>query len=387
MVYWIILAIFLVPMASIVSIPGTIVWYPQLLALQFIGCICLASRFWSLNKSLAVFLAYLAFSYIYVTSANPRTLLCLMIGYAAITVTLVVSTIKDLKWIYRALIVMSLLDIGFVILQACGIDPIFIPIIPGKHDIVGFMGSHNQMGISAACNAFWSPYLIPLALVPIFLVKCNSALIGLIVGTIVYIGYTLGKKYVLSALVLIALLAVPWWHYCHKSHQELGERVNLWKLSIDQIISGKIESCDLTGHRTNYHTNPFFGFGLGNFFTLSPLSQYKMYGFEDTQTYVSGNPQGKILHFYEHAHNDLIEAIFEFGYIGFIILLLMIDSVITLFIKAPKTHGVILTFAALIAQSVASFSVYVFHAPVSLFMICLTLGLFYAEVNHAKTSR
>ena len=54
------------------------------------------------------------------------------------------------------------------------------------------------------------------------------------------------------------------------------------------------------------------------------------------------------------------------------------------FAKSVKSMGVITTFASLIAQSASSFSVYVFHAPVSLFIFCLTLGLFYAEVNNAK---
>ena len=81
-----------------------------------------------------------------------------------------------------------------------------------------------------------------------------------------------------------------------------------------------------------------------------------------------------------------MEAFYEFGYIGLFMLILVIGSVGFVFMASNKSVGVVTTFASLVAQSVSSFSVYVFHAPVSLFMFCLTLGLFYAEVANGKKS-
>jgi hypothetical protein len=389
MLWIIILGIFIVPIASIVTIKGTIVWYPQLLALQLIGGICYASNFWKLNKFIAIFLGYLVFSYIYVTSANPRTLLCLMIGYGAIAITLAVSKLKDLKWIYIALISMSLLSIAYSILQKFGIDPIFIPADHSmKADIVSFMGSHNQLGIYSAANAFWSPYLMPLSIIPLFLSKSNSAMIGLVVGCLFYVCLRYGKKYLYIGIIFVLVTMGIWWHFCGKSNGEIMERFNLWKLTIQQIKQGRVEISDLDNHKAVITDNKLFGFGLGSFFSYSPFSQYKMWGLTRTD-HACATRDGSLLqpHFYEHAHNDLLEADYEFGPIGFLLIVFIIFSVVMLFASSIKSVGVITTFASLIAQSVSSFSVYVFHAPVSLFMFCLTLGLFYAEVGkNAKPS-
>ena len=389
MIYIIILSIFLVPIASMIAIPGTIVWYPQLLALQFIGGLSFASLFWKLNKFIAIFLAYLVFSYIYVTGATPRSLMCLMIGYAAISLTLITSKLKsdDLKLVYRCLIGISLLSIAYSISQFFGYDPIFKSMFGGKEDVVSFMGSHNQLGIYSSANAFWSTWCIPMAIIPIFFAKCNSAMIGLISGSCVYLYFKFNKKVLRDVVVLIAILLIPWWHFCHKGSGELNERFNIWKLTLSQLFHGRIDSCDLSGKKEVIRATPLFGFGLGDFFVFSPFSQYKMWGFKDTEIYQGGNPNGKIQHFYEHAHNDSIEALFEFGYVGFFIIMLIIISVVMVFIRSSKTDGIVLTFSSLVAQSVSSFSVYVFHAPVSLFMFCLTLGLFFAEVSNEKQSK
>jgi hypothetical protein len=390
MILIIILAIFLVPMSSAITIPGTIVWWPQVLALQLIGGICFSSRLWKLNRFIALFVAYLSFSYIFVTNASPRTLLCLMIGYAAISITLSASKLKDLKWTYRALIAMSLLSILYPILQMFGIDPIFIALDNGKKDIVGFAGSHNQLGVFSCANAFWSPFLIPISVIPILLGKSISGFIGLMVGGAIYIWFRMPKVIFTVFIFLIIILGIYFIILCGDKSTEYKERTRLWSLSIKQIITGRTEDSLMDGRKAIVTTSPWFGFGLGNFFVYSPMSQYKMYGLNHTEQY--GTPGhsyiGKqIQHFYEHAHNDLVEALYEFGYTGFLLIIGIIGSVVGAFIYSSKTTGVVATFASLVAQSVASCSIYIMHAPLSLFVFCLTLGLFYAEVGYAKQSK
>lgn len=379
MIYLIILSIFLIPISSIISIKGTCVWFPQLLALQLIGGICFASMFWKTNKFIALLISYLFFSYIFITSAAPRPMMCLLIGCLAASVIVVSSKIKDLKWVYIAMTIMAVLSIAYSLVQYFGKDPIFVQIGQGKEDVVSFMGSKNQLGIYSVANAFWATWLLPLSIVPIFLTKCNSALIGLLGGSTVYSYFTFGKKYTLIGLAAMAILLIPWWHFCHKTGTEINERLSIWKLSVSQLVNGKIEDCSVEGQRQTIITNPMFGFGISNFFAYSPMSQYKIWGLDRTDT-------NKIQHFYEHAHNDLVEALYELGYVGFTIVILCIISVVMVFVKSFKTSGVVITFSSLVAQSVSSLSVYVFHAPVSLFVFCLTLGLFYAEIENAKQS-
>lgn len=379
----VILAVFLVPMASIMTIPGTIIWYPQLLALQFIGGLFFASMFWKLNKFLALLLAYLSFSYVYITSANPRTLLCLMIGYMAISITLGVSRIKSTKNIYIALSIMAFISIAFSILQSFKIDPIFV-----TTDIISFMGSRNQLGIYSCASAFWNPFLIPLSFIPVILAKSNSGFMGLVAGGLVYSYFRFTKQVFTLFAMIAALLFVPFFVFSGKGKAELMERIDLWKLSISQTLTGtsQINMDAFTDPKstfyTNYRTikcNPWFGYGLGNFFSYSNRTQRDI-----LYEYKMNLPIG---HVYEHAHNDLVEAFYEFGKVGFVLVLGTIFSVVVSFVRSYKTFNLVVTFSSLVAQSVASCSVYVFHAPVSLFMICLTLGLFYREVAYAKQSK
>lgn len=379
MQYLIILCVLLIPIASVITIKGTVVWFPQLLALQLLGGACFASFFWKLNKFIALFIFYLFFSYVIVSFSGMRTMMCLLIGCTAISITLAASTIKNTKWVYVAMSSMAVFSVIYSVLQSFGLDPVFIPNEDRYSGIVSFVGSHNQLGLYSLSNAFWFPWLMPLAIIPIFLAKGNSALIGLVAGAFCYLFFQHGKKYAYGLLVAVLILVVPWWHFCHKSSGELKERINLWKLSIHQIVKGKVQDKISDNEQRTITGIPWVGFGLGSFFNYSPLSQFAMWDLRKEYQY-------KIPHYYEHAHNDLLEALYEFGYVGFSLVLCIIISVVVLFIKSIKTTGVVITFSSLLAQSVASFSVYVFHAPVSLFMFCLTLGLFYAEVNYAKPS-
>ena len=92
-------------------------------------------------------------------------------------------------------------------------------------------------------------------------------------------------------------------------------------------------------------------------------------------------------HRYENAHNDLIQVLFEFGYIGLILMLIIVSSVINTFRLSIKTPAVIKSFSVLVVIAVCSMGVYVTHAPVSYFMMMLCLGLFYAEVSNANKSK
>ncbi len=382
----VILSIFLIPLASIVPIAGTIVWYPQLLVLLFIGLIALSFRFWKLNKFISLLLMYESFSYIFITQQNPRTMLCLLCAFASMALAYEVSKLKNTRIIYGCIIGMAIFQSLYVVMQFLGID-FFFHGISSKTDVVGFVGSHNQLGVYYSAVglilAALNPFLIIFSLVPIFLAKQNGAMLGLASGIIFYAWLSYSKTLAVSLLILIALLSFFWLQHCGKSHQELSERLDLWKQTIEQSISGKtlvdlapIKQYESKAHKSNLRliqANPLFGYGLGNFFSYSPLSQY---------SFLTRPDQG---HRYEHAHNDLIEGLYELGAFGFILLLLIISEVISSFISVvDKTEELILTFCSLIAVSVSSLSIYVFHAPVSLFMFAILLGLFYKEVNSAK---
>lgn len=375
-------SIFLVPLASVIPIHGTIIWYPQLLALMAIGFICLALLWWDTNKFISLFLIYTTFSYLFVCSQSPRAMLCLMTGYLAIMVGFLASRSNPYK-IYQAIGIMAAINAVFVVMQVFKLDPIFIPDTNALLDrTVGFMGSRNQLGIfhstSSVILLFISPWLAMLSF-PVLLVKCSSAFAGLMAGASAYLFFQ-GKKFIGSLIIFMLALSVPVFIQ-HKKElvEELKERGRLWALTIEQGVKGELLEDDAINPISDLHRkvswNPILGAGIGNFFVLSPMSQGIMW------------KKGTHQMWYEHAHNDFVESFFEFGYLGTVLILLCIAGVISDFMSSVKTKGVLITFSALICLSVCSLGIYVFHAPVSLFIFCLTLGLFYAEVRNAKQSQ
>lgn len=372
----ILVSIFIVPLASAIPMRGSVVWYPELLALMCMGFIFMAMLFWNTNKFITIFMIYLIFSYLFVCGQSPRSMLCLITGYCGMMVTYFVSRSDvSVKW---ALIIICLINILLVVLQIFNIDPFFTPINNNWIDrIVGFVGSRNQNAIFHSSIAVllmsYSPWLIILS-IPAFIIKCSSAVFGFFVGINTFLLLRGFKKISLILFIIIIASSIYWIKFGSKSN-EIKERMNLWGLTISQSNSGRL--ADDTNSNRVIKSNPYTGFGLGNFFVFSPISQQGIMVRNNTS------------HRYEHAHNDLIESKFEFGHIGFALIILCIISVLLEFIQClhlvhPNNINLTTTFSALVAISTMSMGVYVFHAPVSFFLFCLILGLFYREVRHAK---
>lgn len=367
-------SIFIVPMASMIPMHGTIIWYPQLLALMVIGFVCLAMLVWDMNKYISLFLIYGIFSYLIVCSQSPRSMLCLITGFIGIILSYFVSKMDTSK-IYKALLGIAILNALLFIAQIFNHDFIFKEMGSTFIDrVVGFMGSRNQLGIFSVdvsiLLSIISPWML-LFSIPILIIKGSTSLVGLVLGinSLFFLkGYRVVSIGILLGIILVSAL---WVNYGDKS-LEIKERVKIWTLTLSQSISGKVIMDD---EHTIIKANPLFGYGIGNFFVFSRNSQAKTL-------------YPNVGMCYEHAHNDILEALFEFGYIGIGLLLLCVFKIVNDFITClNKTKGVLITFSALIAMAVCSMGVYVFHAPVSLFMFCLTLGLFYGELNNAKQSQ
>lgn len=385
------MSIFLVPMGSLFHLPGTIVWYGQFLALIIVGFLALSLYIWEYNRPLSLWSIYLLFSYIFVCQQHPRAMLLLIAAYLGILITIFVSHIKDTRLIYRSLIVMTVLQFLLVALQILGLDFLFKSITADRWDgIVGFVGSHNQLANYSASVApilvALNPLLILISLVPLVASKGSFALLGLFVSLTTYFSYTWSKKAILIAFFIAIILGLVWGRYDSVGERVIGQRLGIWKLTTLEAITG-IAKVNVSANVEQVMTsNPLTGFGLGNFMTISSRSQTDVLCGQWEGNAEAYKQCSETSPRYEHAHNDFIEAFFEFGFIGLTLILLCISNVLANFYHSVKTPGVIKTFCSLVALAIASLGVYVFHAPVSYFMFMLLLGLFYAEVNNAKQS-
>ncbi len=378
----IVLSVFLIPIIGILPVTGTICWFPQLMALVAIGLICAALQLWKMNKFISLFLIYLVFSYIFVCGTSVRSMLMLMFSFSAMFLAYFVSKLEDVKPIYYALIAMVVLNSVYVVVQYLNIDPFFkLNSHQAIDRMVGFMGSRNQLGVFQAAIGTITVGIFPLAffllIIPLFLIKATTSMVGMMAGLFTYFLFS-GNKKIVAILIGITILLVPF--FFSKKSDELKDRIRLCKLTLKQSFEGKAVAQINKDTKRIFTANPWVGYGIGRFFEISPLTQTILFGKSDRETR------------FEHVHNDSVEALFEFGYLGFIIFLCCVFSVIfdffmCLHLGHPNTKYLILSFSSLVTLAVCSFGTYIVHAPVSLFMLALMLGLFYREVRYAKQSQ
>lgn len=367
-------SIFIVPLSSLIEIPFTIVWYSQYLAVIILGFLIAAQYISKVNKPLAILLAYSLFSYIVVCQQHPRALLCLIVAAIGMLLIIAISEIENRKEIYISLIVMSVIQSLFVILQVFNKDPFFHLVdYKGISDTVGFLGSHNQLAAYHSAVMPFCLWTIPLMLIPLYYAHCSTAVIASIIGIGFYTFSMDAFKGVLFVL-LVSLIAVVAWNKFDKPLEPFKERMAVWNMTIRQVQSGNMVINVPNGGSRILHCNPWLGYGIGSFTMFSPLSQKR-------ENIISGR------NVYEHAHNDLVEYFFEFGYVGLCILLFLIYDILWKYATCVnKTNELIVVFSSLIIQVVNSMGVYIIHAPVSYFMLCLTVGLFYGAHKHANKS-
>lgn len=379
-------SIFAVPLASLIVMQNTIIWYPQLIMFLVFGFAIASLLIWQVNKPLSILSLYCLYSYIFVAQQHPRSLLCLVIAYLGIGFICLISKIKNTLPIYKSIIAMSLIQFVLIVAQRFNLDPFFhLNGQDGVSTTVGFLGSHNQLGIYYATVApilfHFCFLLLPIIVFSIFFTHCTSAVAGLIAGLFTYL-----SMFKLNAMLIVLVMVLASGFFLLKSFDDpmfaLKERVAIWKLSIKQLKEGAVK-VDMGQGMTQIITkNALTGFGIGSFIMMSPRSQEMTL----REIYRSGKQNGPDLgHRFEHAHNDSVEYAFEFGWLGIPILLFILWNIVSLFVTTPKTNMLIMMFASLVSQAVMSLGVYIVHAPVSYFMLCLTLGLFYAEVNNAST--
>lgn len=376
----ILLSIFVIPLASLLQMQGTIVWYPQYIAVLVMGFLFASALIWQKHKALSVLSVYCLLSYLFVCNQHPRAMLCLISAYAGIGLICLLSDMKHLRVIYRCIVAMAIIQFVLVVLQIFNRDPFFHSIVNNNLSAtVGFVGSHNQLGsYYAAVAPILAGLCLPLAIISfiaIFFTKCSTAFIAAVVSICAYF---IGRKPKLAFFIIPIVIAIPFlWIKIDDARVPFAERWEVWKLSAGQLMEGKAKM-DMGKGMTHIVTaNPLTGFGLGSFIMISPKTQEKILLPFQNQ---------KVGHLYEHAHNDIVEWFFEGGWIGLVILIYILSDILDKFLFSPKTKMLVVTFCSLLAQGILALGIYVVHAPVSYFMLCLTLGLFYAEARYARQS-
>lgn len=169
---------------------------------------------------------------------------------------------------------------------------------------------------------------IPVTLPALFLIHSRSAILALIVCSILWV-WSKSKIAAASIIPVIVIIIYEYVLYGHFDFSSIRERTNVWLDTINGLT--------------------FFGNGVGSYEIMYPLYATHI----DTMI---ARPK--------YAHNDLLQIVFEFG-IGSIFCLIFLWNVF----KINCKERYILYVVAII--SLFSFPT---HIPVSAFIFCLVAG-------------
>lgn len=380
---FILFSIVAVPLSAVIPLPGTDVWFVQYLGLFSFFILCVVFFLWDFNKFISIFLGLAWYSTIFVSGQHPRSMFCLIqMAFGCLAIKFMSRFDEKMIWkILYAVFFAALLNSLWTVVQFFNFDPIFNNITDiSKDDTVGFVGSHNQLGVFMSVTAPVTFAIFPptvlLNAFAIFCSKTTSSWVGLVVGMITLTAL-LNKKIFYNfiktfwAVVLVIALASYVFFSKFDTFSEIayGERLNLYRHTINSVFQEKMQI--FMGNVTVIKTcNMFFGYGLGSFIMLSPKSQQ----FIDS----------RFSHRYEHVHNDYFEVLFEMGISGFISMLFIIFDIIIKFIKAEKTKILIVAFASLVAHMTNSLGIYAVHTATSGMLLIIFLGIFYGEIGRQR---
>src|SRR3990167_211687 len=387
------LGIFIVPLSSIYPV-GPELWYPQFLALFSFFSIGIIMAIWDTSKGLALMNIVALFSVIFVSDHSPRGIILFVQFLLSCFSIHIISKInrKYFKWIIFSIIGIFIIQSLWATLQHFKLDPIFdLKKDITNDDTVGFSGSHNQLGVFFASTGplvlFYSPFLFPLTLWGLWCSTTSTAWVAYILSSSLMITHFTDKWVCLIIILLILTASTAFFIKVEKlSSESFRERREIAINSIKAVINGHIVM-RVKQFPQNFNSDidspilikpikchPFFGFGFGNFIRISPHTQ-KPY-------LVIPGEKEKHHHVYEHAHNDIVEWVFETGYVGAAALFLAFIEFIWAFVVANKTKILMMAFFCIFSHFITSLGVYAVHTAVSGIFLIIWLGLFWGEIKH-----
>jgi len=378
-----VLAVILVPLAAVIKVQGTDVWYCHYVALFAMMVAGISAWLWRSNKAISSLIILSLLSFVFVTRFNSRSFLCLtQIILACISVYgISLFNAKQRNKIKWAIIFLVFIQAIWVILQYLNLDPIFSKICQGDgsrfvnnsvDDPVGFSGSANTIGIFFAITMPFVlarfPYLLPFSLFGLYCSKTSFAVLASFAGTVILYS----RKNVNKLILLILLLTGIGYGYL----------VNVEKTptisAITEYLRGRTDPAkdvirilntgNITIQRDNVSKiiscNPILGFGVGTFPQIFPwyVPESRFYN--------------QRMDKYAHLHNDFIEFYFEFGWLGGFWLLFLLVKIAKDFWSMRKNKEALVYISSITAYIVCALGTFPTHTAVAGMLLIVIYGMF-----------
>lgn len=375
----IILAIFVIPLSSVIPLRGQPIWYGQYLGLLFFLFLGMSIVLWQFNRWLSVLTLLCLYSTFFVASMSPRSIVLLFQLDLACLASYGISKFsrEHRKIIVRAIVGLILLQGLWLALQANNVpvkigstDLTFVSKLrPGQKELVGFSGSPGQIGtffaliLPVALHTFWP--LVLLSLAGLVVSKSSFAAVAGLVSGLIYLFYVKKKWFVVGLVLCMWFSGVFFLKVDKLKSSDFGTRLYVWKHSIETTVKGKIRIIQ-NGRRLQIETNPWVGWGFGNYLRLFP------YVPEETAKHKFNYENEK----FTHAHNDYIETFFDLGWPGLICMIGLVGNFIRKFWRIKYDNEAVLYFSCISAYLLNSLGNFLSQLAVSGMLIAIFYGLY-----------
>lgn len=366
--------ILIVPLCSAVKVPGQKVWMGQYIALVFFLFGGISVFLWHYNKFLSIFTGVCLLSTFFVAGLTNGSVLLLLQLDLLCLLSYGVSKFNKThrKYIRWSILALVLFQFFWLCLQKFHLDPIFY--LKGNRaldDMVAFAGSPDHMGsffaITSPIMIGINPLLSILSFTAIAFSKSSFAFVSAVIACLIYVSY-MYKHLMPFFLAFIVIAGIIFFVKFEKlSQADFGIRFKVWKHATDITIKGKTRITK-NGKTGTIQCNPIFGYGFGNFNQIFPfIPQY-----DTPDNEINCNTEK-----FDHAHNDYVETfIFELGYIGVLVGLLLIGHFFWGFAVASKTAELVLYFSSVLAYLLNATGNFVSHIAPSGMLLAVFYGLY-----------
>ena len=229
---------------------------------------------------------------------------------------------------------------------------------------------------------------ISLLLLACWFSKSSAAMVALFTGLLLYLWFKKRIFFWITSIVLFIATSVFVFGY-DSSLGMHGSRLQMWQ----KVISDSFQ-------------RPF-GYGLDSFRMASKDNdvRYYKYSFNDSTHRVKKHPDGNWLleftvpvefvekvrlgenplDFWDNPHNELIQVLFEFGQIAFLIVCAGIYFIWRIFKESKKTAITTACFCSLVAVLISSQTHFPFHVARLAHLVPIVLGMFIHSVHSEET--
>lgn len=263
------------------------------------------------------------------------------------------SSVKAFAYPMLAIV---LLNLTLATFQYFGKDPLFIgPPNMGPLDaIIGFMRVKAHLATLAAIISplliGFSPWLLLLAL-PLIAVGNSSAAVAAFVASCgLYAWLKLPRRLFWLVCTGVILCGFFYIFKYDAPGGDFGHRFEVWQMTLDRTL----------------HSNPLIGNGIGSFAKWAPHT-------------AQATTQEPLIWLW--AHNEYLQAFYEIGIIGILIIVMIIRKLVLDFIRHKDNYHVQILFLPVLSILIISFLHFPFHLARFVIPCLFCVAIFKARVT------